>query len=374
MATQTVFLANPAGTKATYVGNPPNDRYIISDNDGNDTITLGSGADQLGLGNGNNTLTLGNGSDQIDLGDGNNTMTLGNGADQIITGNGGNTITTGTGNSQIVVGDGNNTITVGTGSNAVVLGAGLDSVTTGAGHNVVAVSGATVTGDTLKGALTSGDGTTNRLVLSDHGTMNPVNVSGFASWKLASDGPNVLTLSVANFARLPGGRITINDGNSGNTITASTLPPMDKIVVHAGAGADTLRGGSGNDIFYAGGKTTMTGGLGANQFTFAHIGANRITDFGASASNEIVLRNSGFNLGADQGMGTGTPQHLAASVFVANSTGAFTNTGQRFAYNTTTGALSYSAHGSGSAGSRVVVLAGHPTLAAGLAGHVFFTA
>ncbi|HEV2335891.1 MAG TPA: hypothetical protein VGS13_10370, partial [Stellaceae bacterium] len=136
----------------------------------------------------------------------------------------------------------------------------------------------------------------------------------------------------------------------------------------------TLKGGAGNDIFYAGGKTTMTGGGGANQFTFAHIGTNRITDFAVSTGNELVLRNSGFNLGADQGMGTNTPQHLLASVFVANSSGAFTNTGQRFAYNTTTGALSYSANGSGSAGSSVVVLAGHPTLAAGLAGHVFFTA
>ena len=73
MATQTVFLSNGPGTNATYVGNPPDDDFIITDNGGNDTITLGNGTDQLTLLNGNNTLTLGNGTDMLVDGDGNNT-------------------------------------------------------------------------------------------------------------------------------------------------------------------------------------------------------------------------------------------------------------------------------------------------------------
>ncbi len=118
----------------------------------------------------------------------------------------------------------------------------------------------------------------------------------------------------------------------------------------------------------------MTGGGGANRFTFADIGINGITDFGASASNEIVLRKSGFNLGVDQTLATGTPQHLAASVFVANSTGAFTTTSQRFAYNTTTGVLSYAADGSGSSSkAAVVTLTDHAGLSAGSTGNLFFT-
>lgn len=77
MATQTVFLSNGPGTNATYVGNPPDDNFIITDNGGNDTITLGNGTDQLTLLNGNNTLTLGNGTDVIAAGSGNNTITTG---------------------------------------------------------------------------------------------------------------------------------------------------------------------------------------------------------------------------------------------------------------------------------------------------------
>jgi Ca2+-binding RTX toxin-like protein len=58
-----------------------------------------------------------------------------------------------------------------------------------------------------------------------------------------------------------------------------------------------------------------------------------------------------------------------------HSTGTFTKTSQRFAYNTTTGTLRYDRDGSGSgfSASAVVVLSGHPALAAGLAGNLFFT-
>jgi hypothetical protein len=205
------------------------------------------------------------------------------------------------------------------------------------------------------------------------GTIKAGGVKGVETFKLANGGANSLTLASSNFTGATSGKIAITDGNSGNTVNAAGLRSSDAIIVHAGSGVDTLTGGAGADIFYAGGKATMTGHGGANRFTFAHIGTNRITDFAASASNEIVVRNSGFNLGADQGLGTSSPRHLLASVFVSNSAGAFTTANRRFAYNTTTGALSYSAIGSGSAGSAVVVLAGHPGLSAGASGQMFFT-
>jgi hypothetical protein len=57
---------------------------------------------------------------------------------------------------------------------------------------------------------------------------------------------------------------------------------------------------------------------------------------------------------------------MAAALFVADKTGAFTTKTQRFAYDTTTGQLFYDAHGSATPASRplVVTLVGHPQLAA----------
>ncbi len=470
MATKILLTGNE-----TYTGG--NGDYIVTDNlSGTDTASSV----------GSNTLTLGNGIDQVTLGSGgSNTIVLGGASDTssdtLRIGGASNTITVnGSGNNQVTTVGGINTITVGSGRNTIRLGEAVggspDTLTTAAGGNLVFVAAAAITGDTLTGAMTSGNGTTNRLVLTTAGTMSPAAVSGFASWKLANGGPNSLTLSEGNFARLPGGRITITGGNSGNTVNAAVLSTTHSVTIVGGIGTDALTGGAGNDVFkfsvgalanadtvkggggsdtlsmttagtvrvggvrgvetyklatgtntnalaltnanfagvsaatihvlggaagntvndsavtgtnhlvftggagndiiVAGSRTTMTGGAGANQFTFAHIGTNGITDFAASTGNKIVLRDSGFNLGADDGKGTGSLQHLAGSVFGANSTGKFTKADQRFAYNTTNGTLSYDKDGSGASfsASAVVVLSGHPALAAGLTGQVFFTA
>ena len=271
MATQTVFLSNPAGSNATYVGNPPDDNFVITDNGGNDTITLGNGTDQLTLGNGNNTATLGDGPDQITAGAGNNTLTIGNG------------------NGNITVGNGNDTITVGTGSNMVALGSGLDTVSTGAGGNIVTVSAAGVSGDTIMGALTSGDGTTNKLVLTTAGTMSPVNVSGFQSYQLANGGANSLTLAEGNFARLPRGSISVGGGNSGNTINASVLSAAHAVVINAGAGIDSLTGGAGNDLFVFAPSNlagdTADGGGGNNTLELQAGGPGVLSGLGTSFVN-----------------------------------------------------------------------------------------
>jgi hypothetical protein len=196
--------------------------YIVTGGDGNDSLTFGNGTD---------TVTLGNGFDQVTTGDGNSAITVGNGA-----------------------GD---TVSVGMGTNTVTLGSGIaDIVQTGADFNTVLVSAAAAGDDAIMGGLTSGDGSDNRLVLTTYGIVNPANVTGFAVFQLANGGANTITLTDANFARLPMGFISVDGGDSGDTINATTLSAGRKInlaatndVVNLAANDYLgLIGGSGNSI------------------------------------------------------------------------------------------------------------------------------
>ena len=230
-------------------------------------------------------------------------------------------------------------------------------------------TGATWTVDALASALSgvpiTGSGGSNTLTLTSAGTLDLSKVSGFPTIRLASTGANVLTLTTANFAGMTGSppSITVYGGSAGNTVNASTVTGTDRVIAV---------GGAGKDVFYAGGNTNMTGGGGTNQFIFSSAGAatNTIADFGTSPTNELVFSNSSFNLGLTGG--TTTPQAIsssaAATLFTANSTGAFANTSQRLAYDTTNGELFSSTDGSGGTSHLVATLTGEPTIAS----HLFY--
>lgn len=139
---------------------------------------------------GSNTIVLGGASDTS--------------SDTLMIGGASNTITVnGSGNNQVTTVGGINTITVGSSGNTITLGEAAggspDTLTTAAGGNTVFVSAAAIT--TLNGAMTSGDGTTNRLVLTAAGTMSPVKVSGLhpGNWRMAGR-----TVSPSRKATSPG--------------------------------------------------------------------------------------------------------------------------------------------------------------------------
>lgn len=203
------------------------------------------------------------------------------------------------------------------------------------------------------------------MTLAGAGTQHIGNFSGFETFSLSGLGGNKLVLGNGNFAGVTGDAVTVTGGTASDTIDASHV---------TGSNITVLKGGAGNDVLIAGRKTTMTGGSGANVFVFTAAGSSRITDFATGKGNTIELRDAGFNLGVDDGHGKTAPQHLDAAVFVASKTGAFTTAGQRFAYDTSTGVLSYDADGSGPlfAASTVATLTGHPSLSAGSTGNLFF--
>ena len=114
----------------------------------------------------------------------------------------------------------------------------------------------------------------------------------------------------------------------------------------------------------------MTDGAGTNEFVFHAPGHNRVTDFGFSVTNELVFSNSGFDLGLTNA--TMTPTVLPAYLVAVNATGRFTNTHQRFAYDTSNGDLFYSASGKTANEQLVVALTGHPALTTTPNSHLFY--
>ncbi len=235
-------------------------------------------------------------------------------------------------------------------------GAGTDVLKGGAGNDIFVFTAKNLTGtDTITGG--SGN---NELQMTTAGNVAAGGVSGVETYVLADGRPNTLSLTSGNFTGVTGAAVTISDGDNGNTVSlASAVPAADHIIVYAGTGLDKLTGGAGNDVFYAGGDTRMTGGAGANEFVFSAAGTNTIADFGISSTNELVfVSGSGFTLSG----ATPALQHLPTGDFVADETGTFTASGQRFAYDTSNGKLLYSATGAAGASEFVATLTSHPNI------------
>jgi hypothetical protein len=241
---------------------------------------------------------------------------------------------------------------IGTGGTAVAFGGGNDVLTVDAGA--------------VFAGMVNGGGGADEIVQGAAGTLAVAGFTGFETIVLFNGGIDKLTLKSTNFTGVTGATITVTGGGKGDTVSAAGVAAADRIIVHAGAGPDFLVGGAGNDAFYAGGRTMMTGGAGANEFVFAATGSNMVEDFAKSPANELVFSNAGFNLRLG---GSATPKRLttaqAAKLFVANTTGNFTKASQRLAYDTSTGQLFSGTHGSAGSEQLVATLSDHAMITAG---------
>ena len=115
-------------------------------------------------------------------------------------------------------------------------------------------------------------------------------------------------------------------------------------ILNGGAGNDTLLGGYGNDLLNGGtGSDVLTGGAGKDTFIFnTQLGSSnidKITDFVAT-EDIIRLENDIFTKLQKTGV-------LNSAYFAANAAGTALDGNDYIVYNTTTGALSYDADGSG---------------------------
>lgn len=156
----------------------------------------------------------------------------------------------------------------------VTAGAGLDVLRGGAGADAFRFRVADLAGDTI-----SGGGGLDTLVLSSSGTLAAsalANVSQVETIQLA-EGGNGITLLNANLTGVSDGRITVRGGAAGNdVVNASGLTGARSVDVTAGAGADVLRGGAGNDIF---------------RFKAAHLAGDTVV--GGLGTDRLVLNTSG---------------------------------------------------------------------------------
>jgi Ca2+-binding RTX toxin-like protein len=250
----------------------------------------------------------------------------------------GNTISGRAGGDTLAGAVGDDTLNGHAGDDTLNGGVGADKMAGGIGNDTYIVD---VAGDVVTENLDQGIDTVRTTL---------------ASYTLGANVENLVFIGAGNFA---------GTGNAlANRITG-------------GAGSNTLGGGGGGDTLVTGRRSTMTGGGGGDRFFFTTPGssaapnANKITDFG-HAVDRLVVGDAGFNLGADEGKGTGALQRIEASVFSTRTNGTFAAAGNRFAYDRATGALFYDADGSRGGSSRLLVatLTTHPTLAAS---DIFFT-
>jgi hypothetical protein len=235
-------------------------------------------------------------------------------------------------NDAYLGGQGGNTIVVGSGAAQTLFG--------GSGNDTFQATAANLTNTDI---LNGGAGT-NLLMMQSAGVINDDGVSGIEGIVLASGTQNSLILTDVNFTGVTTDQIVVIGGNGGNAVNGAGLSSAHSLAVTAGTGTDEIVGGAGNDQFtLTGGNTTLQGNGGDNgYFIDAASGLATILDFKHGA-DYLDFKNTGFDLGTDNGMPAG---HLAASVFSANTNGTFATSGNRFAYNTSTGALNYNPTGS----------------------------
>lgn len=242
-----------------------------SGNGGNDSIIGGSGQETIYGGSGSDTVTAGSGDDLVDLGDGNDSFggwtANDSGNDTIAGGMGNDTINAGSGNDSVMGGDGNDMLYGSSGDDTLIGDAGDDRLYGGTGNDI-SYGGAG--NDTLQvvdsdqGETLYGGADTDHVQFSTYSSTSGVNVTltaGAGAGSFAYAG----TPGAGSFSEIESFGLTeYGDSFDGSASTGA-------ILVGAGGGNDTLRGGlaadtlmgdADADVIYGGAGDSVIGGEG----------------------------------------------------------------------------------------------------------------
>lgn len=270
------------------------DNRILGDL-GDDDVTTGGGSDHIETFAGEDVIIAGSGNDHINAGSdndtvqapgGDNTIFGGRGIDMIVTGPGIDAINGDGGADVIISGAGNDTVNSGDGDDIVIGGFGNDSINSGSGRDIVwggllpaTLSGiapsATTTEERLPQTLAALDGSLGQRVIdwardavnpTDWDEAEAANVTGFDVPQIMPRALNGLSVEGTSYD----GDDTI-DGGTGDD------------VIFAGSDHDTVRGGSGDDFIDAGaGDDNVFGGEGRDVLM-------------GGANNDRVFGNAGID-------------------------------------------------------------------------------
>ena len=257
---------------------------------------------------------------------------------------------------------GNDVLFGGLGDDILIGGAGADLMRGAEGNDTFRIGGTQGVGDTFDGGIG-----TDRIVVTG---ITAVTLSGFNATTSSiehwvGNGQAVFGTDAADTLDFSGlisktGILFINAGLGNDVVTASHFNDD----LRGGAGSDILIGGAGNDTINGGLENdVLTGGSGADSFVFntalgPFANVDAIADFFAPADT-IRLENAIFT---GVGLATGA---LSANMFFSSAAGLAHDADDRIVYNTTTGALSYDADGSGAAAAvQFATLSNHAAITA----------
>ncbi len=362
---------------------------------GDDTINGAGGVDVINGGNGNDTISGGSGNDLL-YGAGGNDSVSGNAGDDILLGNSGtNTLIGGTGNDSYYVqgtndivtelagegfdavyafasftlaassevefigvqtatgltitgsdlgqviyglsgddnldgGGGNDTLNGSSGNDIVSGGAGDDNIYGSLGNDTLNGNGGndTLVGDSGTNTMAGGAGDDNYYVDGTNDVVNEVVGEGFDRIYATSSFALSATSEVEYMYNTSGPGISMTGSDTAQLIIGNT-------------GNDRIKGAGGIDTIY--------GGFGADTFVLTNV-AGGFDNFEDFVSGTDFLEISAAQFGG--GLAAGS---LTAGQFTANAAGTFSNTTERFVYNTSNHQLIYDADGNGGANSSVLI-------------------
>ncbi len=251
-----------------------NEKELFRTEDGNDTVSAGAGDDFVFGGAGDDTLSGGDGSDLLYGEDGSDILNGEAGNDVLYGGTGDDTLSGGAGNDDYIIGadHGNDVIRDTEGENRLVFADGLSV-------------GDYSTGVQIKGGF----------VLKHKETGETISLSDFLRAPMNYD-----FASESGASEMIGGSRAVIDGTDESD--GIKIPDGGFNIVNAGAGDDTVEGGTGIDFVYGGdGDDTIDGKYGTNVL-FGDAGSDRIYDGDAGSwldggdGNDALYGGNGENV------------------------------------------------------------------------------